>query len=285
MIPSFFALFSKAGIACAADTDHTVYRLSKDLPVALAVNPLSPIPWEEIIEQFKKNLDSQTRESLADYAFEFDAFLSDYMVEDSGQGLSPLKERIMFFGYGSEDIFPSAYNVSAVIKATGVLGLEDGSVHSVTHRDLAFYHSLGNFESVMTLLTGTTGESRRMIFDRYVEAWEKYAGRVSSRFKGTEYEQYVEKHLVGYDYKSYIASRIDNPIHRTLLRLTIGVDSFSVEDMVTAVETIVNANSKLNHLRSNASGKPGNAQEIAVVTIPEGLSWIKHSLYHRRNEI
>lgn len=46
MIPSFIALFSKAGIACAADTDHTVFRLSDKYPVAIAVNPDSPIPWK-----------------------------------------------------------------------------------------------------------------------------------------------------------------------------------------------------------------------------------------------
>lgn len=39
MCPSFFALCSKAGIACAADSDHTIYRLSDNLPVAIAVNP------------------------------------------------------------------------------------------------------------------------------------------------------------------------------------------------------------------------------------------------------
>ena len=65
----------------------------------------------------------------------------------------------------------------------------------------------------------------------------------------------------------------------------MGVDSFSVEDLVTAVESLVEANAELIHLRSGATGDPARVKEIAVLTIPEGLTWIKHSLYYRRNEI
>ena len=54
MPPNFFALFNKVGIACAADTDHTVFRLSRDLPVAVAVNPESSIPWERLLQDFRR---------------------------------------------------------------------------------------------------------------------------------------------------------------------------------------------------------------------------------------
>ena len=65
----------------------------------------------------------------------------------------------------------------------------------------------------------------------------------------------------------------------------MGVDAFSIEEMVTAVESIVNANAKLSHLHAGAKGKHGETKEIAVMTIPEGLTWIKHSVYMRRTEI
>ena len=48
MKTSFVAFLNKRGIACASDTDMTLYALSRQEPVALAVNSYSPIPWDFI---------------------------------------------------------------------------------------------------------------------------------------------------------------------------------------------------------------------------------------------
>lgn len=285
MTPSFFALFSKAGIACAADTDHTVYRLSKDLPVALAVNPLSPIPWDDLIEAYKSHLKLKPQKSLAKYAADFDAFLSTYKVERAWKSLSAYDANILFFGFGSEDIYPSAYDVNVVVKENGKLGLGESAVHQVSDQESSFFHFLGDFDSVSTLLFGATERTQTFVYNQHVAIWAEYARRVTERFKGTEYEQYVKNHLDRYDCRNDIQDKIDRATSDVMSELSLGFSSFGMEDMVTAVETIVNANTKLNHLRFAAPGKPGTSREIAVVTIPEGLSWIKHSLYHRRNEI
>ena len=285
MIPSFFALFSKAGIACAADTDHTIYRLSKDLPIALAVNPASPIPWDAIIEDYKRSFHPEPHELFADYASDFELYLSTLRIEEKWRNLSQRDANVMFFGYGSEDIFPSVYDVNVMVNENGALGFDDSAVHSVTQKDSAFFHMLGDFDSVSTLLFGSTARTRDFFFEKHVAIWEKYSDRVMAKFKGTEYEPYVKEHLITYDYKKDIASRINASIDKTLSELSIGIGSFSIEDMVTAVEAIIIANDKLSHLRSGENGKSGDAKEIAVITIPEGLSWIKHSLYHRRNEL
>lgn len=285
MCPSFFALFTKAGIACAADTDHTIYRLSKDLPVALAVNPSSPIPWDKIIEEYKRGLNHKSQESLEDYAADFNAFLSTYKVEKALGTLSHYDANIIFFGFGSEDIYPSAYDVNVMIDENGMLGLDMSFVHKISNREYSFFHFLGDFDSVSTLLFGATKKTITFYYEQHVALWEEYARRVTEKFKGTEYEEYVNSHLGNYDYQSHIELILKKATSGVLKELSIGFSSFGIEDMVTAVETIVNANAKLNHLRSGAPGKPGEAKEIAVMTIPEGLSWIKHSLYYRRNEI
>jgi hypothetical protein len=285
MCPSFFALFSKAGIACAADTDHTVYRLSKDLPVALAVNPLSPIPWEKIIEEYKRNLEPKPHKSLAEYAADFDTFLSTHTVEKAPKTLSLHDANIIFFGFGSDDIYPSAFDVNVIIKENDTLGLADSYVHRISDRGSSFFHLLGDFDSVSTLLFGATDRTRTFFYNKHVAIWEEFARRITERFKGSEYEQYVKNHLEHYDFQEDIRAKIDQATFDVMDELSLGFSSFGIEDMVAAVETIVNANTKLNHLRSGASGKSGDAREIAVMTIPEGLSWIKHSLYHRRNEI
>jgi len=180
---------------------------------------------------------------------------------------------------------PVVYDVNAIIKDDGALGLGESCSHYITQREPAFFHMLGSFESVSTLLFGATSKTRGFFYKWYVDIFGTYANRIEEKFKGTKYEQYVKDHLEAYDYRREVASRIDKATDKTLSDLARGVDSFSVEDMVTAVESIVTANVKLNHLRSGAVGKPGDAKEIAVITIPEGISWIKHSIYMRRNEI
>ena len=285
MCPSFFALFTKAGIACAADTDHTIYRLSKDLPVAMAVNPSSPIPFDKIIEEYKGNLNHKPQESLEDYAADFNAFLSTYKVDEALGMLSHCDANIILFGFGSEDIYPSAYNVDVMINEDGLLGLDMGSFHKISNQESSFFHYLGDFDSVSTLLFGVTNSTRTFFINQLIAIKEEYARRVEEKFKGTEYEQYVKNHLDSCDFQDGIQSWIDRATSNFANQLSMGLSSFGIEDMVTAVETIVNANSKLNHLRSGEPGKPGITKEIAVVTIPEGLSWIKHSLYYRRNEI
>ena len=112
-----------------------------------------------------------------------------------------------------------------------------------------------------------------------------YAERVRERFKGTEYEDYVERHLSKYNAERALDFGLAAVSENTYSYFRMGVDSFSVEDLVTAVESLVEANAELIHLRSGATGDPARVKEIAVLTIPEGLTWIKHSLYYRRNEI
>ncbi len=285
MSPSFFALFSKAGIACAADTDHTIHQLSRDLPLALAVNPASQIPWSEIIESYKASIDPKLRAHFCDYVSDFDSFLSTVPADGKWRKLTVSDSDIILLGFGSEDIFPSVCDVNVIVRENGVLGLEEISVRQVSQENPTLFHFLGDFESVSTLLYGTTAKTRRFFYDRYIEIWKEYSRIVSEKCKGTRYEKYVNESLEAYDYENEIAELINDATDASLKELSQGVNSFSIEGMITAVETIVNANAKLNHLRACAHGKPGETKEIAVITIPEGLTWIKHSLYMRRNEI
>lgn len=286
MDPLFFALFSKAGIACAADTDHTIHLLSKDLPVALAINPASPIPWEEIIEAYKAGIDRKPRAHFVDYMSDFETFLSTYEADGKLADLSDTDSYVMFFGYGADDIFPSVCD-AAVTRENGKLGFDRAlSPRQVTHKDYAFLKYYGDFDNVSTLFFGADNDTRKFFNDKYIDIWKEYADRVEEKFKGTQYEKYVDEHLENFDYAHRIGAIVNHATRMSEKELSYGVTSFSIEDMVTAVETIVNANAKLNHLLHFSSrGKAGETKEIAVITIPEGLTWIKHSLYMRRNEI
>ena len=125
MIPSFFALLSKAGIACAADTYKSINRLHEKLPVVIAVNPASPVPWENIIKRYQEQLEPVPQAFFVNYANEFDLFLSTLKTEESWKGLSEEESNIIFLGYGEDDIFPSVYTVYVQIDENGMMGLSE----------------------------------------------------------------------------------------------------------------------------------------------------------------
>lgn len=284
MYPNFFALFNKAGIACAADADHTIFRLSKTLPVAVAINPDSSIPWEKIFHDYQQTDTVRECISMLEYAEDFSSFLATVPVKKGWASLPSGERNLIFLGFGSQDIFPSVYDVLAEIR-DGALSLGEGQAERIGEDDRdVFFNYLGNFDSVSTLIHGASSQVQSFFYDKYLELFRIYEERVRERFKGTEFEDYVNKHLERYDAEKEIYSNLNKVTVNAFSAFEMGVDSFSIEDMVTAVETLVKSNAELMRLRDGAA-VPAEVKEIAVLTIPEGLTWIKHSLYYRRNEI
>ena len=95
----------------------------------------------------------------------------------------------------------------------------------------------------------------------------------------------MKKHLEAYNPRADIESILQEATDQTIQEWAIGMDSFGVDGMVTAVESLIKANVNLNRLRAGAKDARVDVREIAVITIPEGLTWIKHSLFYRRNEL
>ena len=87
MKTSFIAFLNKHGIACASDTDMTLYALSKQEPVAIAVNPYSPIPWDNIINAYLRKGCIPLHDDFRDYARDFAEFLK---TVDSVYSVSPM---------------------------------------------------------------------------------------------------------------------------------------------------------------------------------------------------
>ena len=111
MKTSFVAFLNKRGIACASDTDMTLYALSRQEPVALAVNSYSPIPWDFIINSHLRKGEIQIHETFSDYARDFANYLSTVETKPSWKYLSSDEKNIIFLGYGSDDVFPSAVDI------------------------------------------------------------------------------------------------------------------------------------------------------------------------------
>ena len=227
---------------------------------------------------------TQERLTLAEYAEDFNAFLATVLVKNGWEKLPSDEMHLIFLGFGSQDIFPSVYDVSAKVK-DGVLCLGDGRTSFIGENRDVFFNYLGNFDSVSTMIYGASPQVQSFFYEKNLELFRIYADRVRERFKGTEYESFVNRHLASYDADKEIYSFLNRETDNMFSAFQMGVDSFSIEDMVTAVETLVQSNAELVNLRAGKPGATAEVKEIAVLTIPEGLTWIKHSLYFRRNEI
>ena len=276
----FIALSNMSGIACASDRDHTLHQLSKKVPLALAVSPTSPIPWDNIIEQYKQTGGPEEKEEFSDYASHFLSFLSNIPVDESWKFQSAHDLNIIFMGYGKEDLFPCIYALDLKVNSDSKR-LEEvfHSYKKLSHDIDATFDILGDFEEVSTLLFGSTGDTRKLFLENYTKQFEIYKERVIEKFKDTEYSSYVQKKFEAFDIKANVANKINAATDKVLSQVYSGLDTFSIEDLVTAAETLVNAEVRLKHLASMGKDYLHTTKEIAVITRTEGVTWLKHSLF------
>ena len=280
MKTTFIALSSMSGIVCASDTDHTIYQLSKHQPLAIAVNPYSPIPWDKIVIAYKEKGEPEGKMEFEDYALDFLNYLSSFPADESWRGLSTHDRNIIFMGYGQEDLFPSLYDILLQYNSKSKCMEMEEKLHTrISHQHSASINQIGEFDSVSTLIYGAPRETNEKLLDKHVELFNIYKQRVIEKFKGTPAEAFVIKKLDAYDPRKAFGQEISDSIDQVYREVLVGIDSFSIEEMVDAAETLVNAEVRLEHLRSKGKDPLHVTKEIAVITRVEGLTWIKHSLY------
>ena len=279
MATTFIALSSMSGIVCASDTNHTIYQLSHHQPLAVAVNSHSSIPWDSIINAYKRTGEPECKKTFEEYALEFvhmfpklkDVTLHDLPTEDRD---------IIFMGYGKDDLFPTiCYLVLTTNGPQNQIEIEEKRLVQISHQNPASLDILGNLESVSTILYGSTRKTIDLLQNKHLEQFEVYKQRVIEKFKGTEYENFVKQKLADYDPKEDFKALINEASDNTFAEVKHGINSFSIEEMVDATETIIDAEVRLDHLSSGRLGPLHCTKEIAVITRVEGLTWIKHSLY------
>ena len=280
MKPICIALTNMSGIACASDRDHTIYQLSKRVPFAVAVNPDSPIPWYSIIEQYQLSGEPEESEEFSDYVTHFIAFLSNHFAEKSWSDLPADDTNVFFMGYGKEDLFPSVYDtVLKVNPDNGQFEATQVCYNKISHQECTAINHLCDIDSVSTLLFGVSDKTRETLLPIYTKLFESYKNRVKKHFADTEFTSYVTQELDNHDIKDTYYQTFYNAYSEVRSRTDMGLNTFSVEDLVTAVETLVNAEVRLKHLLSKGKEYPHLTKEIAVITRIEGVTWLKHSLF------
>ena len=280
MKPICIALTNMSGIACASDRDHTIYQLSKRVPFAIAVNPDSRIPWYSIIEQYLLSGKPEESEEFSDYVTHFIDFISNHFAKKSWSNLPADDTNVFFMGYGKEDLFPSVYDtVLKVNPENGQFEATQVGYNKISHQECTAINYLCGMESVSPLLFGATNNVKETAFNTLILQYEIYKERVNEHFKDTEYADFVNKKLKEFDVKEAAANLVYSASDEICSDLNTGIDSFSIEDLVTAVETLVNAEVRLKHLFSLGKEHPHTTKEIAVITRTEGVTWLKHSLF------
>jgi hypothetical protein len=279
MITTCIAISNMSGIVCASDANHTIYQLSRRQPLAIAVNPHSPIPWDNIIHGYKEKGEIEAKENFEECALNFLDHLYSYEVEDSWKNLSLNDGNIIFMGYGKEDMFPCLYDVILQYNSETSKLEAHNTYTQIAHNQRSAINLLGNLDSVSTLIWGANAATNQYLLKKHMELFEIYKQRVIERFKGTKAEDFVIRKLEAYDPERAFDGIINQSMDETYNEVAMGIDTFSIEDMVSAAETIINAEVRLDHLISGCKEPLHRTQEIAVITRTEGLTWIKHSLY------
>lgn len=273
------AFFSQAGIACASDTDGTIRLLSKTRPFAAALDPHSPIPWETICEEYLREQKNLPAGSLKQY---FDDF-TDFILKKNYRCDKKEKDHIsefVFMGFGENDLYPSLlYGFSSV----GDDGCPEFFVKeeiSVKNEMMSsYFFGIGTFDTLLPILQGVSDEMNEKFRECQNELFSGFQALVRKDVSDKPGGKAILKALDNLDLEG--SADISREYASNIFRhdVAVGIDSFGIEEMVDSVETLVDAQIRLNSLRRGETCSTGYTREIAVMTIPEGLTWIKHPVY------
>ena len=156
---SFLAIYDQSGIACASDTDNTIYRLSKEEPVAIAICPYSPIPWECIITQYLRKGEPEHHKTLEEYARDFETFFQQFHADKAWNKLGINELNLIFLGYGQDEIYPSVCDIQIEVdEETEKMKLGEIGIKQInlSRDENAGYNWNGNFERLASILFGAT---------------------------------------------------------------------------------------------------------------------------------
>lgn len=278
MTTSCIAFFSKAGIVAASDSDFSIRPMSKKSPVAMAVNTYSPVPWKSLIDDYLLENENCSFPSLREPADSFVSFFNKREISSSIFKKNP-DEVIYLMGFNENDIYPSLMALKIDVDERNKLILSDYFERNVSHEDFSFYATIGDFNFVSPILAGATDPFMETVQKKEIKLLTIYRDKLFEKVKGMPFEKEWSEKLQNFNIKEGVDEKIINAVQNVMNEIAVGIDTFSIQDMVDYAESLVNAEIRLRSLKQKAKGDNLGTREIAVITIPEGLTWIKHHLF------
>lgn len=278
MTTSCIAFFSKAGIVAASDSDFSIRPMSKEIAVAVAVNIYSPIPWKSIIDDYLLGNENKSMSTIKELYESFQTYFKERKISSSIFKKNP-EEHILFMGFDENDLYPSLLSAKIVATDENLLVLTDFYERVVNHEDFAFFAAIGDFNFVSPILAGATDPFMEVVQRNEIKLLSIYREKLLEKIKGKPSEKEWKDNIQNFEIKQAVEEKMFNSIHGILREIAVGIDTFSIQDMVDYAESLVNAEVRLRCLKHKEKGTYSGTREIAVITIPEGLTWIKHHLF------
>lgn len=270
----FMAIFNRWGIACASNLPGAIYHLYENPPVALIYDPSSRLNWERTLKDFKGTIFSHKSSSLNDVIAKLKDFINaneKYLNEcESGK-----HEVILFIGFNNDELYPSKIRCEISIEADGKMNFIQKSEKRINRDTKAFISTLGHFNSVIPVIDGISPDFETTLMKRIQSSVDKFQYKLiqKSRELGSEREsdEKTETFL-----KEEILGFIKNSQAICHSEAIIGIDTFSVEELGDTVVNLINSDALFSNLKNKERGLLNLVCERAVMTIPEGFTWIQH---------
>lgn len=244
----------------------------------IVVNIYSRIPWKTIIDQYLLENEGTHFTTLQEAYDSFTDFFRDQKIEIKGLK-KDFQEDILFMGYNEDNIYPILIETKVEPKEENYLEFTEALVREITHRREAFYVTLGEMNIVSPILVGATHEFLNHIKKTETKLLSSYRERVLEKIRRAHLENNWVDCIESFDVENAVDKKIQLSIKIDSHSLLSGISSFSIQEMVDYAETLINAEVRLRNLKNKNKGNASGTREIAVMTIPEGFTWIKHHLF------
>lgn len=278
MNTSGIIFLTTSGIVAVSDSDFSIRRLSRKFPGIITVNMGSPIPWKRIIDDYLLENDSRVFSTLQEAYDSFSLFFRERKIPSSMLKKQD-KESILFLGFDEGAFYPSLMGAEIKPGENSDLEFCNSFVRNVSPEDCAFYHFIGDCDYVSPILEGASEQFMESANKIDIKLLSDYRDKLLSKMKGSSTEKIWIDKTEGFDVEEVVGEAICDTSQDIANDVAVGLDSLSIQELISYAEALQNAEIRLRNLKLKKNENPDGTREIAIVTIPEGLTWIKHPLF------
>lgn len=263
-------MMNMQGAVMAADKDLTIFRYSDKVSFALMTDPKSPLPWEDIWNEFRISTDV-----IDNYVSEFINYLRKALLQ---YVRFTLNENLFCISYDTDAIFPHAEHL--IIKTDGVdISVDLGTASAViTPQTAVYYNWLGDFVHMGSLLGENLFSIENVIRPEYSQIVDDFKNYLLQTTDDEAQRDKIESYLSLIDFDQKYMDVFSSVAKEQQKKLEDAISSYHIEDMVRMSEHLIDAEGQFSNLENN-SKQIACTREIATMTLAEGFRWIKHSLY------
>lgn len=275
MKTSLIAFFNQGGVAIASSANYSIWPISKNLPMAIVIDGNSSFPWKDILTDFISTSDTDNKYTFQGLKNDIEGFINEVYNDKINQENTP----VFIIGYENGDIYSSFVELRTMVGSDGSFYLNEVDKRKVTINDTAFFTTVGDFLLVKPMMAGASDEILGKMLLKISGVVDTYKNILQEKLAADEnIDQRYTDCLKAFDPNQYAEDFLGSCVEDALRSLKRGIDTFSIEEMVDYAETLVNTEAGLENLKDQKN-IASVTKEIAVITLPEGFTWLKHPIF------